>query len=243
MHGVPLDYYTHSFVLKKKTYRNYSFAWSQNDLLSLWVAYPLCSSYIDKAIDRTEAWSYDPLLGEELSPAPFKGYAGHYARGHQLPSADRQSCVEANEQTFYGTNIAPQLGGHNTTIWLTLEDKVRSVAAAADTVYVVTGCVVEGATEFSTDTNGKKITIPVAFYKALLRYKADGGNNVWTAAGFYTEHKKYTNNDLKAVSMSIDELEKKTGHDFFVNLVDKIGADTAAAVEAQDPATNVIWAL
>lgn len=26
MHGVPLDYYTHSFVLKKKTYRNYSFA-------------------------------------------------------------------------------------------------------------------------------------------------------------------------------------------------------------------------
>lgn len=243
MNNEALGYYSHSFVMNKQVYRNYSFGWSQQDLVSVWVAYPLSKVYTDGYVGRTDKWSIDPLLGKDKSSNPGSGYAGSYDRGHQLPSADRQSCVEANEQTFYGTNIAPQLGGHNTTIWLTLEDKVRSIAAAADTVYVVTGCVVEGATEFSTDTNGKKITIPVAFYKALLRYKADGGNNVWTAAGFYTEHKKYTNNDLKAVSMSIDELEKKTGHDFFVNLVDKIGADAAAAVEAQDPASNAIWAL
>jgi endonuclease G len=149
----------------------------------------------------------------------------------------------ANEQTFYGTNIAPQLNGHNTSIWKALEDKARSIASAADTLYVVTGCIVEGATEYSTDTSGKKITIPVAFYKAWLRYKADGGNDKWIAAGFYTEHKKYTNNDLSAVAMSIDELEQKTGFDFFVNLKDEIGAEAAAAVEAQDPTKNAVWGL
>ena len=159
-----------------------------------------------------------------------------------MPSADRQSNRTANEQTFYGTNIAPQLNGHNTTIWSNLEGRIRSVASKADTTYVVTGCVVDGATEFSTDTDGKTITIPVAFFKAVLRYKA-GDANVWTAAGFYTDHKKYTNIDLKAVSMTIDELEEKTGLDFFVNLTDKIGADKAADVEAQDPSAFSVWGL
>jgi hypothetical protein len=43
--------------------------------------------------------------------------------------------------------------------------------------------------------------------------------------------------------MSIDALEEKTGMDFFVNLVGKIGADAAAAVEAQNPAQNAVWGL
>ena len=43
--------------------------------------------------------------------------------------------------------------------------------------------------------------------------------------------------------MSIDELEKKTGFDFFVNLAGKIGKDKADALEALDPATVAIWNL
>ena len=234
-------YYSHSIVNNSKIYRNYSFAWSQKDLVSVWVAYPLNQTYTNKVVQRTDAWAYDPILGSELSAAPFTGYAGDYARGHQLPSADRLFCRAANEQTFYGTNIAPQLDAHNEGIWANLEDKIRSVANASDTTYVVTGCIVDGATEFSTDSDGKKVTIPVAFYKAVLRYKADGGDNTWTAAGFYTDHKNYTNKDLKAISMTIDELEQKTGHDFFVNLAGKIGADAAAAVEAQNAVNGSVW--
>lgn len=236
-------YYSHSFVMNNEVYRNYSFAWSQKDLVSVWVAYPLCNLYTDGNVGRNEKWGYDPLLGKGFSSNPGTGYAGDYDRGHQLPSADRQSSAEANAQTFYGTNIAPQLSGHNTTIWLDLENKVRSIAAQADTVYVVTGCIVDGAKEFSTDTDGMKITIPVAFYKAVLRYKENGGDNTWTAAGFYTDHKKYTNTSIREVSMTIDELETKTGHDFFVNLEGKIGKSAAAAVESQNAATGSVWGL
>ena len=235
-------YYSHSFAMNDEIYRNYSFAWSQKDLVSVWVAYPLSKVYTDGNVGRTDKWAYDPILGKDKSSNPGSGYAGNYDRGHQVPSADRQSNRTANEQTFYGTNIAPQLNGHNTTIWSNLEGRIRSVASKADTTYVVTGCVVDGATEFSTETDGKTITIPVAFFKAVLRYKA-GDANVWTAAGFYTDHKKYTNIDLKAVSMTIDELEEKTGLDFFVNLTDKIGADKAADVEAQDPSAFSVWGL
>jgi DNA/RNA endonuclease G (NUC1) len=244
MDNAAYGYYSHHFTMNKQAYRNYSFAWSQKDLVSVWVAYPLNKTYTNKVVDRTDAWAYDPILGKEYSAAPFSGYAGDYARGHQLPSADRLCCADANKQTFYGTNIAPQLNEHNEGIWSNLENRIRSVANSSDTTYVVTGCLVDGATEFSTDSDGKTVTIPVAFYKAVLRYKADGGDNAWTAAGFYTDHKKYSTSDLKAISMSIDELEKKTGHDFFVNLAGKIGADAAAAVETQDPKNyNTIWGM
>jgi DNA/RNA endonuclease G (NUC1) len=235
-------YYSHSFSMKDKVYRNYSFAWSQKDLVSVWMAYPLCKTYTEKVVGRTDAWNYDPILGPELSCAPFSGYAGDYARGHQVPSADRLCCREANEQTFYGTNIIPQLNEHNEGIWQNLENRIREVANASDTTYVVTGCVVEGSKEITTDSDGKNITVPVAYYKAVLRYKK-GDADVWTGAAFYTEHKRYPNNDLKAVSMSIDELEEMTGHDFFVNLPGKVGDDAAAAVEAQKPTDYKVWNL
>lgn len=243
MDNTAYGYYSHSFAMSSKAYRNYTFAWSQKDHASAWVAYPLSKTYTNKAVQRTDAWAYDPLLGSELSAAPFSGYAGDYARGHQLPSADRLCCREANEQTFYGTNIVPQLNEHNEGIWAGLEDHVRWVANDSDTTYVVTGCILNGATEFSTDSDGKKVTIPTAFFKALLRYEANSSGNVWTGAAFYTDHKQYSNHDFKAISMSIDELEQKTGYDFFVNLVDKIGADAAAAVEAQDPTKYSVWGL
>ena len=237
-------YYSHSFSMKDKVYRNYSFAWSQKDLVSVWMAYPLCKTYTDKVVDRTDTWNYDPILGPELSCAPFSGYAGDYARGHQVPSADRLCCREANEQTFYGTNIIPQLNEHNEGIWSNLENRIREIANASDTTYVVTGCVVDGSKEITTDSDGKNITVPVAYFKAVLRYKK-GDANVWTGAGFYTEHKNYLHNsaNLKAVSMSIDELEEMTGHDFFVNLAGKIGSDEAAAVEAQKPGEYKVWGL
>lgn len=244
MDNTAYGYYSHSFAMNNKPYRNYTFAWSQKDLVSTWVAYPLSKTYTNKAVQRAEdAWAYDPLLGKELSSAPFSGYAGDYDKGHHVASADRLCCREANDQTFYGTNIAPQLASHNQGLWAQLEDHVRSIANASDTTYVVTGCLLDGATEFSTDSDGKKVTIPTAFFKALLRYEANATGNVWTGAAFFTEHKEYSNYTFKSFAMSIDELEQMTGFDFFVNLKEEIGAEAAAAVEAQDPIKYPVWGL
>ena len=238
-----LRYFSHRYKMNDEIHRNYSFAWSQKDLVSVWVAYPLCKTYMQKNVERTDAWAYDPHLGKELSSAPFSYYAGDYDRGHQLPSADRLCCLAANKQTFYGTNIIPQLGSHNTGVWGDLEIYIRNeVASTCDTVYVVTGSVVEGATEFSEDSDKKQITIPVAFFKALLRYKK-GGNTEWAAAGFYTIHEGNGGDSIKSIAMSVDELEEKIGFNLFVNLEEKIGKDKAAALEAQDPLTAEIWNL
>ena len=224
-------------------HRNYSFAWSQKDLVSVWVAYPLCMKYMQRIVERTDAWAYDPHLGKSLSSAPFSYYAGDYERGHQLPSADRLCCLTANKQTFYGTNIIPQLPSHNKGVWGDLENYIRNdIASYCDTLYVVTGGVVDGSTEFSTDSDGKTITVPTAFFKALLRYKKNSDPE-WSAAGFYTVHQGNGGTSVKSISMSVDELEEKIGFNLFVNLENKIGKDNADAIEMKDPKTIDIWKL
>ena len=244
MDNPDLGYYSHSFEMNGKEYRNYSFGWSQKDLVALWMAYPLCSMYTNKTVSRTDAWAYDPILGPEYSSAPFGGYGGSYARGHQVPSADRLWSYNANVQTFYGSNMTPQLNAHNEGIWQTLESKVRTLANTSDTTYVVTGCVVDGSTTFTQDSDGKKMTVPVGYYKVLLRYSKSSTISTWAAMAFYTEHKSYSGStSLRSLAMSVDELEEMLGMDFFVNLPAKLGEERAAALEAEDPLTNSIWGL
>ena len=235
-----LGYYSHSFEMNGKTYRNYSFGWSQKDRVALWVAYPLCKLYTNGSAGRTNAWALDPLLGDD-SAAPFGGYAGDYARGHQLPSADRQCCYEANAQTFYGTNMTPQLNAHNEQIWAELEGKVRGYANTSDTTYVVTGVMVSSSSEIQRDSYGNKVTVPDAYFKAVLKYSKSSTLGAWNAAAFYLEHRAYSGGISKEHSMSIDELEEMTGIDFFVNLPAKIGEEQAAKIEAADPASSSVW--
>lgn len=235
-----LGYYSHSFKMDGKSYRNYSFGWSQKDRVALWVAYPLCKFYTNGSAGRTNAWALDPLLGED-SAAPFGGYAGSYARGHQIPSADRQCCYDANAQTFYGTNMTPQLNDHNEGIWADLEGKVRGWADTSDTTYVVTGVTVSASSKKERDSYGNSVTIPDAYFKAVLKYNKASTFAPWTAAAFYLEHRAYSGSITKSHSMSIDELEEITGIDFFVNLPAKVGEEQAAKLEAADPASSSAW--
>ena len=235
-----LGYYAHHFKMNGKTYRNYSFGWSQKDRVALWVAYPLCKLYTNGSAGRTNAWALDPLLGED-SAAPFGGYAGNYARGHQLPSADRQCCYDANAQTFYGTNMTPQLNEHNEQIWADLEGKVRGYANTSDTTYVVTGVIVSPSSKKERDSYGQSVTIPDAYFKAILKYSKSSTLGAWNAAAFYLEHRAYSGSVSKEHSLSIDELEEMTGIDFFVNLPAKVGEEQAAKIEAADPASSSVW--
>ena len=239
---------THYFLSRDMTVgtrksRNYSFLLDTDAKLSLWVAYPLNRGLIgtgNRHFSGTSYWenTIDPKVPVEyqaITERPFSGFQ----RGHQIPSADRLSS-DANFATFYGTNMTPQEGRLNAYAWATLEGMVRKWASQFDTLYVVTGADIEGSTETTGDNAGKRVTIPVGYFKALLGYKksmtiADTKDNGGFAAiAFYFEHRSYENSSsaVMAQSMSVDALEKKLGYDFFPNLEQVTSASTAAAVEA-----------
>ena len=233
-----LEWFCHYFNHNGKTKRNYSFYYSYDDYVSLWVAYPLNSDLIGSG-GRTNAWAYDPLIPNNLQINIVDGGISGYDRGHQLPSADRYS-GDSNPQTFYSTNMTPQRGKFNQNIWAGVEDKVRSWAkdGKADTLYVVTGCTVKGSTKKATDRSGHSVTVPTSYWKACLKRTASG----WTACGIWLDHytsaSTITRNDL----FSIDELENKIGIDLFVNLPAKIGDSQAALVESTEP-TELAWPI
>lgn len=247
-----MDAFTHSMTVGSVSTRNYSFLWDYDNLVAPWVAYPLCKWNIGNNIKRTNAWGLDPLLPEGKQPVLYRGFSkgnnGWYARGHQIPSADRLTSYESNSMTFYGTNMTPQIqDGFNGDIWATLEGKVRSWANSSDTLYVVTGCVIDykdGETvKYALDNNGKKVTVPTAYYKAVLRYMKSStfGYSGYSACAVWLDHKVYSSGSISSsYSMSVDDLEKKTGIDFFVNLPAVVGEEMAAKIESENP-SKVSW--
>ena len=246
------DFFAHSMTIGSVKTRNYSFIWDYDNLVAPWVAYPLCKWNMAKNVKRTNAWALDPLLPESKQPVLYRGFSkgnnGWYARGHQIPSADRLTSYESNAMTFYGTNMTPQIQeGFNGDIWETLEGMVRSWANKSDTLYVVTGCVIDykdGETvKYAVDNYGKKVTVPTAYYKVVLRYMKNStvGYSGYSACAVWLDHKVYSTKTIdSSYSMSVDDLEKRLNIDFFVNLPAKVGEETTARIEAEEP-KDVAW--
>ena len=165
-----------------------------------------------------------PALRIELSD--FDG-DWRYQRGHILGSADRLNSKEANGQTFYLSNIAPQLGAFNEQgIWWNLENFLRSsydTSTFRDTLYVVKGGTVSEGSYTRAGTGGQ-LVCPKYFYMAILSYakkyaKTNGG---YSAIAFWMEHKANSDDVSSKYAISINELERRTGIDFFCNLPDDI---------------------
>ena len=243
-----LRYYAHHFEMNGKSYRNYSFGWSNENYLAVWVAYPLCKMYTNGSNSGGD-WEANPLFSSDYQPNFTKsfGFSQGYERGHQIANADRKCCYEANQQTYYFTNATLQHKDFNGPVWGVLEGNMRGAANSADTLYVVTGCVLPKSPRYITDYDGHKVPIPSGYFKAALRYHKASTQSVWMGAAFYLDHdaSKYSSKQItKSESMSIAELEDKLGMDFFVNLPAMVGADKAAAIENQDPDTfSSVWGI
>lgn len=196
--------------------RNYSLLYDTNLKMAYWVAYPLCGWYTKGERGRSNAWGYDPELTDNLQPNLKNSISG-YSRGHQIPSADRQrEDCEMNEQTYYYTNMTPQLqNGLNGAIWAELESAVRGWSSGVDTLYVVTGAMPTTATDkqikYAKDNSGQNMAIPKYYFKALAR-KVNG--NYQTIA-FKLDHKAYGDTNYMKYAVSVSQLEETTGFTFF----------------------------
>jgi DNA/RNA endonuclease G (NUC1) len=217
--------------------RNYTVCYSSEHRSPVWVAAPVHRSYTGD-VKRVDNYDFDPSLPVNIQPRLARSY-GDYTRGHMLGSAERTVSRELNNQTFYVTNIAPQLrDGFNERggAWNNLEAFVdRQICA--DTLYVVTGAIYERFTDSDgtiieprTTTNkndGERVGVPTAYYKALLRTKSgrtgravgECRSSELKCAAFIVGHRSASGRKPSAKDMiSIKELERLTGVDFFAGV-------------------------
>lgn len=217
--------------------RNYTVCYSSTHHCPVWVAAPRHKCY-ESGASRTDAYATDPDIPSGIQYRS-KSTGGGCNKGHMLGSAERLATSSVNRQVFYYTNIAPQYSsGFNTGGggWNLLEDWIDG-KVCADTTYVVIGTYFERYTDrYGNAASPKKIefggrsdvSCPTMFYYAVLRTKrGNTGKSVrdcsageLMCAAFVRCH----NNALKGKRVSsqdmisIAELEKLTGHTFFVNV-------------------------
>jgi len=170
-----------------------------------------------------------------------------FARGHICASEDRQSSTEQNGHTFITSNIHPQYQAHNAGLWMRMEAKVQywgKSSSFRDTLYVCKGATIADVNLNGTTTSGTipksevsskygvnitgSLTIPRYWYMAVLCLK----NGTYQAMAFWTEQINSSCNSTKLSTciISIDELEQRTGIDFFCNLPDDIEEEVEASV-------------
>ena len=196
----------------------------------IWVCYSADEYTSQRRTGRSDAWSWDPFVPSqyEVTRSAFKGYD----RGHIVASADRLYSEEANQQTFYYTNMSPQRRNLNTGVWLQLEQLVQGWARNSrlrDKLYVVKGGTLREGETLGVTVGG--ITVPRYYWMAIL---AQRGNH-YQAIAFWTDH----NNPAqvarpRTIAISIDQLEECTGLDFFHNLPDNIETRVEAAHPTDD---------
>lgn len=223
----------------------YSVEYDKAKLHSRWVAFRFDGNTRARTVSRSdEPFADDPDLPAELRIGS-NGFGYTYNRGHLCASADRLYSSNANTVTFYMSNMSPQLGSFNQAYWITLENLVQKLGrdnTFADTLYVVKGGTVKDnqIKEWLTRPNGKKVAVPQYYFMALLKVK----NGVYSSIAFWMEHKDYGydfNNqaplsDIAGDALSVNELEEKTGINFFPNLT-KI-KQKEESIEAQFTPSN-----
>jgi len=177
-----------------------------------WVAYLLTKDETVKRFQRGEYFAPDPLIpGTNLAVDYAKS---GYDRGHLAPAADMGYSMETMVQSFFYSNMSPQVPRFNRGIWKKLEMQVRNWAVEYDSLYVVTGPIFDSV---MPTIGPHRVAVPKEFYKVLLQKR----NGEWFGIGFILP-----NASLKGVitrfATSIDKVEELTGIDFFWGLDDEI---------------------
>ena len=219
---------SHTTTVNGKENVTYSIAHNKERKHCRWTAFTFDPS--NRAIiwkranwDNTE-WKGDPFQPNPDLPESYvmndreiwnSGGSERFVRGHIVASYDRVYSKNANEQTFYYSNISPMYSRFNTGAWNDCEGLVQGWGRNSnfcDTLYIVKGSTIR---EGEYRKVGICPTVPNYYFMALLCLK----NNTYKAIGLLFEHQ---NGYSQTQVCSIDYLESFTGIDFFCNIPDKV---------------------
>jgi endonuclease G len=190
----------------------YSLSYLEEYEVPEWVAYKLTAESLRAPnVPRNKRFTEDYAV--KTKSARHKDYShSGYTRGHMAPAGDMAFNKTAMKQTFFMSNMTPQISAFNGGIWRELEECVRDWAFDNDELYVVSGPIF---TEKPRDYIGdNRVAVPQAFFKAIL----DNKGSEKKAIGYIMEHKKLTAT-IDKYAVSIDEIESVTGLDLFADVL------------------------
>lgn len=212
---------------------NYSIEWDGEKKSNRWTCYQLYQSNSKWNVGRwygNPQYPSDPLIPASMAFSYDPYWNTGYDHGHLCPSADRRNTDEAQKQTFYISNMQPQLSAFNGSakgggIWLTMENKIRAAfnINSKDTMFICRGGTIDESSKVKAYLRNGFI-VPGYFFSAALMKYYNYAHKKWEykAIGFWFKHENNQDSSLKPYVVNIKELEELTHIDFFCNLPDDI---------------------
>ncbi|MFT4033900.1 MAG: DNA/RNA non-specific endonuclease [Siphonobacter sp.] len=165
---------------------------------------------------RADSFQPDPLLkGQQVLPTDYSNSG--YDRGHMAPAGDFNYDQNLKNQTFYMTNMSPQVHDLNIGFWNDIENKVRSWAKKRGDLVVVTGPQLKKG----LPTIGRKTQVAVPEYYFKIVYDPQ----TQQAIAFWVPNQNIVEARLQDYTTSIQDVETKTGITFFAKLPRNVQTD------------------
>lgn len=202
-----------SQILKRE---GYSISYNNATKNANWVAWHLTAEHTDGSWKRN---GIPYMVDEEVKGArqeleDWDDLDMELDHGHMCPAGDNKWSREAMEQTFLLTNMCPQNSALNRGDWEKLESRCRGWAKHYGEIYIACGPIFYNLDYKTIGDN--KVGVPDAFFKVVLRM-----GKMPAALGFIYPNDG-THHPMDYYVLRVDEVEEKTGIDFFYNLPDDI---------------------
>jgi endonuclease G len=191
----------------------YTLSYNEKFEQANWVYYSLTDSMvINGGQERSNKFKVDKMVSTGSAKSADYTKSG-FDRGHLCPAADMDFNPVAMEESFLMSNISPQVPEFNRGIWKDLETDVRKWAEKEHKIHVVVGPVFAD----SKGTIGEdKVLVPGSFYKIIYE-KTDQPKII----AFLLPNSK-SDRPLTDFAVTVDDVEKATGFDFFSQLPDEL---------------------
>lgn len=194
-------------------YKGFDVSFNPDRHLPNWVAWELTADEAQGDEPRYNTFAADTDVKGSATPDDYRNTG--FDRGHMAPAGDMKWDNEAMRQSFFMTNIAPQAPNLNRGSWKKLEEKCRQRASRDSAIYIVCGPVNADPVEMHIGTTG--VAVPERFFKVILSPYATPPR----AIGFIMPNGD-TPGGMQKYAVSVDEVERITGYDFFSALPDDI---------------------
>lgn len=204
--------------------RGFVVGYSESRRNPLWVAYKLGSKKFSSA-KRPSRFDVDDRTDVEVKHGDYTGSG--FDRGHMAPNyaiATRFG-IAAQKETFLMSNICPQKPKLNRQVWRYLEERIANhYSNQLEEIWVITGPIFdENITKLPSG-----VEVPDAFYKIVV----DEKENHLEVMAFIFDQDVSGKEKLRSFLTSVDEVEKRTGLDFYSDLKDSIEDEMESSVSS-----------
>lgn len=195
------------------SYPGFNVAFSNSHHQPAYAAWILTGEQTNGTHKRANNFRPDPAVANSPQLDDYRNSG--FDKGHMAPSGDMKHDFDAQSASFFLTNMSPQKHELNNGAWKKLEEKCRQWAVRDSALVIVCGPVLTD--HLTRHIGASHITVPDRYFKVVLAPYA----NPPRAIGFIMPN-GYVPGGMQQCAMSVDDVERITGYDFFAALPDSI---------------------